>query len=57
MIVFNFRKIENISLTQQTAITNTITETNNQTIAYVDDNYLHNNKIATVIFKSYTKSY
>ena len=30
--IFNFRKIENISLTQQTDITNNITETNNQTI-------------------------
>ena len=36
---FNFRKIENISLTQQTVITNNITETNNQTITYADDNY------------------
>ena len=45
---FNFRKIENISLTQQTDITNNITETNNQTINYVDNNYLNHNKIATV---------
>ena len=45
---FNFRKIENISLTQQTDITNNITETNNQTITYVDNNYLNNNKTATV---------
>ena len=46
---FNFRKIENISLTQQPDITYNITETNNQTITYVDDNYLNNNKIATII--------
>ena len=38
---FNFRKIEDISLTQQTAITNNITETNNQTITYVDNSYLN----------------
>ena len=35
---FNFRKPENISLTQQTDITNNIIETNNKTIAYVDGN-------------------
>ena len=29
---FNFRKIENISLSQQTYVTNNTTETNNQTI-------------------------
>ena len=46
---FNFRKIENISLTQQADITNNITETNNQTITYVDNNYLNNDKIATII--------
>ena len=40
--------IENISLTQQADITNSITETNNQTITYVDSNYLHNDKIATI---------
>ena len=45
---FNFRKNENISLTQQTDITNNITETNNRTITYVDNNYLNNDKIATV---------
>ena len=44
MIIFNFRKIENISLTQQTDITNSIIETNNQTITYVDNNYLNNDK-------------
>ena len=46
---FNFRKIENISLTQQTDITNNITETNNQTIIYVGNNYLRNDKIATIV--------
>ena len=45
---FNFRKIENISLTQQTDITNNITETNTQTINYVDNSYLNDNKIATI---------
>ena len=45
---FNFRKIENISLTQQTDITNNITETNTQTISYADDNYI-NNKITTIV--------
>ena len=45
---FNFRKLENISLSQQTDIVNNITETNNQTISYVDDNFLNNNKIATI---------
>ena len=34
---FNFRKIENISLSQQTYILNNITETNNQTISYIDN--------------------
>ena len=45
---FNFRKIENISLSQQTGILNHITETNNQTINYIDDNFLNNNRIATI---------
>ena len=45
---FPFQKHENISLSQQTYITNNTTETNNQTITYVDNNYLNNNKIATV---------
>ena len=49
---FNFRKSENISLTQQTDITNNITETSNQTITYVDDNYLNNGRIATVILNT-----
>ena len=48
---FNFRKIENTPLTQQTDITNNITETNSQTITYVDNNYSNNGKIATVICK------
>ena len=46
---FNFRKIENISLSQQTYITNNIIETNTQTINYIDNSYLNNDKIATVI--------
>ena len=49
MIIFNFRKIVNISLPQQTDITNNITETNTQTINYVDANYIKNDKIATVV--------
>ena len=46
---FNFRKIENISLSQQTHITNNITETNNQTINYIGNSYLNNDKIATIV--------
>ena len=46
---FNFRKIENISLSQQTDITNNITETNTQTINYIGNHYLNNNKNATTI--------
>ena len=49
---FNFRKIENISLTQQADITNNIIETNTQTINYADDNYIKNDKIATVILNT-----
>ena len=45
----NFRKIGNIALTQQADITNNITETNNQTITYADNNYPNNDKIATII--------
>ena len=45
---FNFRKIENISLSQQTDITNNIIETNTQTINFVGDTYI-NDKIATII--------
>ena len=37
---FNFRKIENTSLSQQTDITSNMTETNTETINYVDNNYL-----------------
>ena len=48
MILLIFRKIENISLSQQTDILNDITETNNQTISYIDDNFLNNNRIATI---------
>ena len=46
---FNSRKIKNISLSQQTDITNNIIETNNQSINYIDTNYSNNNKIATII--------
>ena len=46
---FDFRKIENIRISQQTDITNNIFETNTQTINYAGNNYLHNNKIATII--------
>ena len=52
MIILNFRKIENISLPQQTDITNNITETNTQIINYVDDNYIKNDKIAIIIFNT-----
>ena len=45
---FNFGKIENISLSQQTEITNNIIETNEQTINYIDNNYINNNNIATI---------
>ena len=38
-----------MSLTQQADITNNITETNNRTVTYVGNNYLSNNKIATMI--------
>ena len=46
---FNFRKNEQISNSQQTGITNNIIETNTQTTNHIGDNYLNNNKIATVI--------
>ena len=46
---FNFKKIENISLSQQTDIINNITETNQQTINYIDNNFINNNNIATII--------
>ena len=46
---FNFRNTENISLTQQTDTTNSITETNNQTINDVGNTDLNNDKIATII--------
>ena len=45
----DFRKIENISLTQQAYITNNISETGNQTITYVDNNYVNNDKITTIV--------
>ena len=59
-MVINFRKIENISLTRQTDITNNITETNTQTINYVDDNNMQNDKVATIILNptpSLTENY
>ena len=46
---FNFIKIENISLSQQTDITNAITETNTQTINCIGNKYLNNSTIATII--------
>ena len=60
MINFNSRIIENISLSQQTYITNNTTETNTETINYDDNYYLNNDKIATVILDtvpSLTDSY
>ena len=45
---FNFRKTENISLSQQTDIVNNITETNNQTRNYIDDSFLNNNRTTSV---------
>ena len=49
MIRLLFKHIEHISLSQQADITNNITETNTQTITYVDNDYLNNDKTATVI--------
>ena len=49
MVHLIFRKVENISLPQQTDVTNTIIETNNQTVNYIDKSHLNNNGIATVI--------
>ena len=46
---FSFRRIGNISLSQQTYMSNNITETNTETINYVGNNYLNNDEIATVI--------
>ena len=46
---FNFKKNENISLTQQTDITHSIAEANNQTVTYVDNICPNSNKIATII--------
>ena len=53
---FNFRRIENISLTQQTDATNNTTETKNQTITYVGNNYLNNDKIAAIILNTVPSS-
>ena len=49
MIILNSRKVENISISKQTDITNNTTETNTETINYVDNYYLDNNNIATII--------
>ena len=60
MIMFRFRKIEHIRISQQTNITNNINETDTQTINQIDSNYLNTNKIATVIFNptpSLTENY
>ena len=49
---FNFRNNDIPSNSQQTGITNNITETNTQTTNYIDASYFNNNnnnKIATVI--------
>ena len=43
---------ENISLSQHTDVTNNITQTNTETISYVNNNHLNNNKIATVILNT-----
>ena len=45
---FNVRKVEHISLSQQTDITNNIIDTNTQTTNYIDS-YLNNNKIGTIL--------
>ena len=60
ILIINFTKIESISLSRQTDFTNDITETNKQTIIYVDNKYLNNKKIATVIINptpSLTENY
>ena len=48
MIILILERLR-IRLSQQTYITNHITETNNQTINYIVDNNLNNNKQATTI--------
>ena len=48
-MILYFRKNENISLSQQTDITYNIIETNTQITNFIDNSYLNNNKIATVI--------
>ena len=40
------------SVSQHADITNNATETNTETINYVDNNYLRNNKIATVVLNT-----
>ena len=52
MVSLSFRKVENISLSQQTYNTNNKTETNTETNNYADNNYLHNDKIANVILNT-----
>ena len=49
IVIILIIKFENISLSQQTYITNNITETNTETINYADINYWNIDKIATVI--------
>ena len=49
MISSNFIKVENISLSQHTSITNDIIETNTETINDAVNNHLNNDKIATAI--------
>ena len=51
-VSFGPRKIENISIYQQTDVTNNFTETDNQTITYVDNNFENNDRTATIIVNS-----
>ena len=53
---FNLRKIENISISQQIDITNNTIQTNNQTITYVDNNCLNNNRVAIIIVNTVPSS-
>ena len=46
--------LERISNSQQTGISNNITETNNQTTKYISENYLGNNKNRNCSIESYT---
>ena len=59
-IVLIFRNNESISNFQQTGITNHIIETNTPTTNYIDEGYLNNSKLATVILNptpSVTENY